>query len=68
LGRFGRKTGKWARKKAFYFALFHVWVVFLVCMSLPGSILQILEGSQKNRAKKPTVGFFIFGSCDIIVA
>jgi hypothetical protein len=37
-------------KKAFYFAIFHVLVVFYACMLLPGSLLQILEGPQKNRA------------------
>jgi len=55
-----------AGRKAFYFALSHVLVVFLACRLLSGSILQILEGSKKNRAEKPTVGFLILGSCDII--
>jgi hypothetical protein len=49
-GRFGRKTGGWARKKAFYFALFHVFVVFFFCMLLSDSLLQIPAGSKKNRA------------------
>jgi len=31
-------------------------------MSLSGSILQILEGSKKNRAEKPTVGFLFLGA------
>jgi hypothetical protein len=41
------KPGVDARKKAFYFALFHVLVVFSVCRSLSDNVLQILEVSKK---------------------
>jgi hypothetical protein len=57
LGRLAGKRGVGAGKKAFYFALFHVLLVFFFRRLLSDSILRILEGSQKNRAKKPTVGF-----------
>jgi uncharacterized membrane protein len=66
LGVLAGKRGFERGNKAFYFALFHVFVVFFVCKSLSISLLQILEDSKKNRAEKPTVGFLIFGSCDII--
>jgi hypothetical protein len=50
-----------AAKKAFYFAFFHVLVVFCVCKLLSVRIFRKILASQKNRAKKPTVGFWIFG-------
>ena len=53
-------------KVAFYFALFHVFVVFSVCKSLSVSIFQKICASKINRAENPTVGFLIFGSCEII--
>jgi hypothetical protein len=45
LGVLAGKQGVDAEKKSFYFALFHVLVVFFVCRSLPGNLLRILEGS-----------------------
>jgi hypothetical protein len=66
LGVLAGKQGLEANEKAFYFALFHVLAACLFCRSLSGSILQILEGSEKNRAKKPTIGFLFFGTCVII--
>jgi hypothetical protein len=60
------KQGLGAHKKAFYFALFHVLMVFYVCKSLAGSVFPKIRRSQINRAGKPTVGFLFLGSCDII--
>jgi len=55
------KRGFGAGKKAFYFALFQVLAGFCFCRLLSASILQISEGSKKNRAEKPTVGFLFSG-------
>jgi hypothetical protein len=66
LGVLAGNRGVGREKKAFYFALFHVLVVFCFCMLLSGSLLQIPAGSKKNRAQKPPGGFLIFESCAII--
>jgi len=44
------KRGFRAGKKAFYFAIFHVLVVFFFCMWLSGNVLRFPAGFQKNRA------------------
>jgi hypothetical protein len=60
------KQGVDAKKKSSYFALFHVLVVFCVCKLFCVSIFWNIFGSEKNRAKKPTVGFwFLAGSGNI---
>jgi len=60
------KQGFGTGKKAFYFALYHVFTEFYLCMSLSVKLLQMPEVSQKNHAKKPTVGFSLFGGCGTI--
>jgi len=62
------KQGFGAEKKTLYFALFHVLVVFCVYKLLADKILRRMSGSQKNRAKKPTVGFLFLGASGNIVA
>jgi len=67
-GRFGRKTGLEHGKKALYFALFHVLVVFCVYKLLAGRIFRKICPSKINRAEKPTVGFLFLGASGNIVA
>jgi hypothetical protein len=60
------KQGMLWRKKAFYFALFHVLVVFRVCKLLSVRIFRQIFRFKINRAEKPTVGFwFSAGSGNI---
>jgi hypothetical protein len=55
-----------AISKTDYFAFFQVLAVFCVCKSLSVRIIREIQASQKNRAKKPTVGFwFLEGSGNI---
>jgi len=62
------KQGIWPGKKALYFALFHVLVVFCVYKLLAGNIFRRMRASKKNRAEKPTVGFLFLGSSGNMVA
>jgi hypothetical protein len=66
LGLLERNRGVGGLKKAFYFALFHVLVVFSALKLLSIKILRNMGARPKNRAKKPTVGFLIFSSGNII--
>ena len=68
LGVLAGKRGVDAKKKTFSFALFHVLVVLFICLSLSNSVLQILKGSKKNRAEKPTVGFWFWAGFGNIAA
>src|SRR5580658_283433 len=54
---FGRKWRVGALKKAFYFALFHVLVVFTAWKLLSVKFFRHFGAFPKNRAEKPTVGF-----------
>jgi hypothetical protein len=60
------KRGWASLKKAFYFALFHVLVVFQAWRLLPVRVFRYMGASPKNRAEKPTVGFWMFGRGVII--
>ena len=61
------KRGVSAPKNASFFALFHVLVLFSVWKLLSASVFRKIRASKKNRAKKPTVGFCVSGSCAIAV-
>ena len=66
LGVLAAKQGVEAVQKAFYFSLFQVLVVFCVCKLLSVRILRKILASQKNRAEKPTMGFwFLAGSANL---
>jgi hypothetical protein len=71
-GRFWRvlagKQGFGRGGKTLYFATFHVFMVFFICMSLAGRIFRNIRPRKKNRAKKPTVGFSFSGCSGNIVA
>jgi len=56
------KRGFGVLKKAFYFALLHVLVVFCFCKSFSVNLFRHNSVSQKNRAEKPTIGFLFLGS------
>ena len=68
LGLLAGKQGFWGGQKATFFPLFHVLVGFFVCKSLSGKIFHKFQASEKNRAKKPTVGFIFAKSCGKITA
>jgi hypothetical protein len=51
------KRGSGAVKKTSFFALFHVFVVFLLYKPLSCKLFRPIRPAEKNRAKKPTVGF-----------
>jgi hypothetical protein len=61
-GALAGKQGVWPREKTSFFALFHVFVVFCICKVLAGKIFRKIGTGQKNRAKKPTVGFLFLGA------
>jgi hypothetical protein len=67
-GLLAEKQGVRPGKKAFYFALFHVLVFFFVCNSLSARIFRQIFVSKKNRAKKPTVGFWLLADSGNIVS
>jgi hypothetical protein len=68
LGVLAGKLEVGANKKAFYFALFHVLVVFCVYKLLSVKIFRKNYASKKNRAKKPTVGFLVLAGSGNIAA
>jgi hypothetical protein len=67
LGLLAGKQGLCAKENAFYFAFFHVLMVFCVYKLLSVKIFQNIFACKINRAKKPTVGFwFLAGSANVI--
>jgi hypothetical protein len=68
LGVLAAKQGVCADKKAFYFALIHVLVVFCVCKLLSVRIFPKIRAAKKNRAEKPTVGFWVLAGSGNIMA
>jgi hypothetical protein len=63
LGVLAGKQGTGREKKSFYFALFHVLVVFCGCKFLSVRTFRKIFASKIIRAEKPTVGFlFLAGS------
>jgi hypothetical protein len=63
LGVLAGKQGLWRGEKTFYFAFFHVLVVFCVYKLLADKIFRKMGTSKKNRARKPTVGFLFLRAC-----
>jgi hypothetical protein len=57
MSQFGRKTRGARKENNILFCFFHFFASFFSCKPLPGSNLQGAKAFQKNRAKKPTVGF-----------
>jgi hypothetical protein len=68
LGVLAGKQGFGAKKTSLYFALFHVLVVFCVGKSLTGRTFPKIEAFKKNRAEKPTIGFWFSAGSGNIVA
>jgi len=62
------KQGFGVGEKALYFALFHVLMVFCVCKLLSGRFFWKICPFKKNRAKKPTVGFYFSAGSGNMVA
>jgi hypothetical protein len=60
--------GVFRGQKNTLFALYHVLMVFCICMSLAGSLFQNIKPSKKNRAEKPTVGFLFWAGSGNLVA
>jgi hypothetical protein len=66
LSLLAEKQGVGSLTKAFYFALFHVLVVFPAWTLLRASVFRNFGACPKNRTEKPTIGFLIFRNGDII--
>jgi hypothetical protein len=62
------KQGFLTIRKTDFFAFFHFFKRFCGCKPLMVRILQMTEGSKKNRAQKPTVGFLIWAGSGKIIA
>ena len=62
LGRFGRKTGLRAKENRVCFRVFAYFEDFLRCKLLQGRNYHWQRSLKKNHAKKPTVGFLVFGT------
>jgi hypothetical protein len=60
---FGRKTGGPRQQNDTCFRAFSLLRGFFFRKPLPDRNLRGAEPSQKNHAKKPTVGFPFFGAC-----
>jgi hypothetical protein len=58
----------WLKEKTLYFAFFHVFMVFCDCKGLSISGLGKMGAFKKNRAEKPTVGFWFWEGSGNIVA
>jgi hypothetical protein len=59
-GLFGRKTRSAREKKDIVFRVFFVFRDFATCKALLANNLQGSGPSPKNRAQKPTIGFWVF--------
>ena len=68
LGVLAGKQGLGDQQKTLYFAFFHVLMDFFVCKLLSGKVFRRMDGSTKNRAKKPTVGFLFLRASGNMVA
>jgi hypothetical protein len=60
LGPFGRKTGGPLQKKDTFFRVFPIFRDFSPRKRLKLRMFRRFDPTQKNRAEKPTIGFWVF--------